>query len=241
METLYPLCFNETLLESQIQQYECSDSIYVSNNRFSLFMTDGDEALIVLSIKCGTRTVFSTIRGTHTGADDIVYAPSWICQLLGADCGDTVELEQVHPNLGSTITIKPHTSQYSLLEDPVSELRNAFENYSCLCSGVDIPLLVAGQVVVVSILETHSSAPICIRGVELEVKIETPLDKEAEEAAAVAEAAAKAEAAEAEARASSNTFDDGPTNICDDFLIPIVSSSSKFPGRGYRLDGKNSH
>jgi len=237
METLYPLCFNETLLESQIQQYECSDGIYVSTNRFGLFMTDGDESLIVISINCGSRSVFSTIRGTHTGADDIVYAPSWICQLLGAECGTVVELERAHPNLGSSITIKPHTSQYSLLEDPVSELRNAFENYSCLTSGVDIPLLVAGEIVIVSILDTDSLTPICIRGVELEVKIETPFDKEAQ-AAAQAEAQALA-LAEAEAEAVSeyrNTFDD-----FDEGVVSAAPSNSKFPGRGYRLDGKNSN
>lgn len=235
METLYPLCFNETLTESQLQQYECSDGIYLSNNRFKLFMTDVDESLIVISLNRGSRFVFTYIRGVHASEDDIVYAPSWICQLLGVDSGETIELERVYPNLGSTITIKPHTSQYSLLEDPVSELRNAFENYSCLLSGADIPLMVSGQVVIVSILETHSNEPICIRGVELEVKIETPLDKEAE--AAVAEAA-QAEAAQAEAtskaEAAYNSFN-------HDDLIPPPVTTDKFPGRGYRLDGKNNN
>jgi hypothetical protein len=224
MELLFPLCFNDSLTELQIDSYECSDGIYVSNSRFRLFMTDGDDSLIVLSVKRGDNFVYSYIRGTHSGLDEAVYGPSWMCQVLGVDSGDAVELERVHPNLGSSITIKPHTSRYSLLEDPVSELRNAFENYACLTYGVDIPLMVAGELLTVSIIETGSETPVCIRGIELEVKIETPLDREAEEASAEAEAAA----AKVEQRQEdfANMFD-----------VPIVADN-RFPGRGYRLDGK---
>ena len=225
METLYPLCFNESLTEDQIQNYECSDGIYVSANRFRLFMTDGDDSLIIISLKRGDRCAYTYIRGTHTGLDEVVYAPSWICQVLDVEGGETIELEKAHPSLGSTITIKPHTSQYSLLDDPVSELRNAFENYSCLSAGVDIPLMVSGEVIIVSIIETGSKEPVCIRGIELEVKIETPLDKEAEEALAAEEEALAASAAAAAERALAAAAAKPPDN--------------RFPGRGYRLDGKN--
>ena len=220
MEILYPLCFNDSLTETQIEAYECSDGIYLSNSRFRLFMNDADDdALIILALKKDSKSVYSYIRGTHNGLDEAVYCPSWMCQILGTDDGSTVELERVHPNLGASITIKPHTSQYSLLEDPVSELRNAFENYACLTFGVDIPLMVAGELLFVSIIETGSENPICIRGVELEVKIETPLDKEEEEA-----------------HTSITTSKD--TDYAE-MLIPPPVIDNRFPGRGYRLDGKN--
>ena len=210
-------------------------------------MTDDDETLIILAIKRGGRSINTFIRGTHTDADESVYAPSWVCQALGVEVGEPVELERALPGIGSTITIKPHTSAYSLLEDPVSELRNAFENYSCLSDGIDIPLMVAGELLIVSIIDVGSVGPICIRGLELEVKIETPLDKEAEErgaeaAAAIAEETAEAMAeavralAKAEEVAAANKF------IHDEAARKAAEIDKKrFPGLGRRLDGKNSN
>lgn len=247
METLYPLLFNETITDDIINTGECGDGIYVSENRFRLFMGNGadTEALVVISIKCGDRSVNTFIKGTHTEAPECVFAPSWICNVLGCSGGETVELGRAYPSIGSKITIKPHTSRYSLLEDPVSELRNAFENYSCLSAGIDIPLTVAGETLVVSIIDVGSEGPICIRGVELEVEIETPLDKEAEELealeAAIASAAAAAAVEEearlveaAEAAAAHNRF---LKEECDRKAREL--DAKRFPGVGRRLDGKN--
>lgn len=242
METLYPLLFNETLTDDVINAGECGDGIYVSENRFRLFMGNGAdaeaEALVVISIKCGDRSVNTFIKGTHTEAPECVFAPSWICNVLVCSGGETVELGRAYPSIGSKITIKPHTSGYSLLEDPVSELRNAFENYSCLSAGIDIPLTVAGETLVVSIIDVGSEGPICIRGVELEVEIETPLDKEAEEAAIASAAAADEEQARlakaAEAAAAHNRF---LKEECDRKAREL--DTKRFPGVGRRLDGKN--
>jgi len=230
METLYPLCFNESLDELQLENYECSDGIYVSGSRFRLLMNDADESLVIIGVKRGDSTICAYIRGMHTGDDENVYAPSWICQALQADPGTTVELIRQYPGIGVSITIKPHTSDYSLLEDPVSELRNAFENYSCLVAGYDIPLNVAGELLIVSIIDTGATGPVCIRGNELEVKIETPLDKELEERdeeerlqIAVAEAAS----------AAANAL------LEEERQLKAEADRKRFPGRGQRLDGKN--
>ena len=243
MEILYPLLFNEALTDDVINSGECGDGIYVSESRFRLFMGGGaeEETLIVIAVKCGERSVNTFIKGTHTEAPECVFAPSWICNILGCNGGETVELGRAYPGISSKITIKPHTSGYSLLEDPVSELRNAFENYSCLSAGLDIPLNVAGETLVVSIIDVGAVGPICIRGVELEVEIQTPLDKEREEleAAALAEEMAEKEelrrieemAASAE---SHNRF------IQEEAARKAKELDAKrFPGVGRRLDGKN--
>jgi hypothetical protein len=242
METLYPLLFNETLTDDVINSGECGDGIYVSENRFRLFMGGGAgteaDALVVISINCGDRTVNTFIKGTHTEAPECVFAPSWICNVLGCSGGETVELGRAYPSIGSKITIKPHTSGYSLLEDPVSELRNAFENYSCLSAGLDIPLTVAGETLVVSIIDVGSDGPICIRGVELEVEIETPLDKEAEEiAAAEMEMERQREDALAEAAAAIDAHNRFLKEENDRKAREL--DAKRFPGVGRRLDGKN--
>jgi hypothetical protein len=233
MELLYPLLFNETINEDKLSEYECSDGIYVSNDRFRLFMSDGEE-LIVIAIKRGLRRVNTFIRGTHNDANDFVYAPSWICQLLGDGEGFTVELERTFPSIGSSITIKPEVSAYSLLEDPVTELRNAFENYCCIGAGIDIPLLVDGVQLVVSIIDVGNEGPICIRGIELEVKIETPLDKQAEQEQ---EELAEMEALEAKAQEESNRF--LQEELDEKAKLLAERDKKRFPGVGRRLDGKN--
>jgi hypothetical protein len=247
METLYPLLFNETLTDDIINTGECGDGIYVSDSRFRLFMGGGgadaanEESLVVISIKCGDRSVNTFIKGTHTEAPECVFAPSWICNVLGCNGGETVELGRAYPSIGSKITIKPHTSGYSLLDDPVSELRNAFENYSCLSAGLDIPLNVAGETLVVSIIDVGSEGPICIRGVELEVEIETPLDKEAEEL----EAAIAATEEERLSRERAHVEAVEAAEAHNRFLKEEAERKAKeldakrFPGIGRRLDGKN--
>jgi len=242
METLYPLLFNEALTDDIINTGECGDGIYVSENRFRLFMEGGattdEEALTVIAVKCGGRSVNTFIKGTHTEAPECVFAPSWICNILGCNGGETIELGRSYPSIGSKITIKPHTSGYSLLDDPVSELRNAFENYSCLSAGLDIPLNVAGETLVVSILDVGTEGPICIRGVELEVEIETPLDKEMEELMA-------AEKAEMEMARRKEMEIAAAVEEHNRFLKEEADRKAKeldakrFPGVGRRLDGKN--
>jgi hypothetical protein len=243
METLYPLLFNESLTDDIINTGECGDGIYVSENRFRLFMGGmgggpDEAALVVISIKCGGRSVNTFIKGTHTEAQECVFAPSWICNILDCNGGETVELDRAYPSIGNKITIKPHTSAYALLDDPVSELRNAFENYCCLSAGVDIPLNVGGETLVVSIIDVGSEEPICIRGVELEVMIETPLDKEAEElAAAEMEMERQRTAALAEATAAIDAHNRFLKEESDRKAKEL--DAKRFPGVGRRLDGKN--
>lgn len=180
METLYPLCFHKELSEEQAFIQECGDGIYVSSDRFRTFMDSDDSECVILLIKRGDKSITTHIVGTHSDTNEVVYAPLWICEFLGITGGEVVELQRVFPLVGNTITIKPHTSNYTLLEDPATELRNAFERYSCINSGIDIPLLVNGEVLTVSVIDNEYGEPVSIRGVELSLEIATPLDKEAE-------------------------------------------------------------
>lgn len=230
METLFPLCFNDALTEGQLYEKECGDGIYVSPARFTTFMSDDDVEMVTLSIKKGGMEISAHIIGTHTGDSEAVYAPSWICQILSTDPGDFIELVRIYPVTGNTITIKPHTSAYEQLEDPAAELRNAFERYSCIHAGIDIPLLVAGELLTVSVIDNGFGEPINIRGVELSVEIATALDKEAEleaerireEIAAAAAAAAAAEEAKRAAEAATAA-------------AAKAAIDKRFPGVGRRL------
>jgi len=257
MTSLYPLCFHPSLLPSDERQRECGDGIYVSNACFRQFMDTDDEQLVIIEISNGTRSVCAHICGVHE-SDDTVYAPFWMCELLGYGAGETtVELTHVYPSIGNRIRIQPYTSEYAKLDDPVSALRNGFENYTCLSSGLDIPLLINGDRLIVSIIDTHNTGPICIRGLELEVEIEKPLDSLIEDDIESVVLPESKRARYTETGVSNTIIDTTPFASSaftdaknDDFggaMLPasMFDSISKpptenrFPGRGRRLDGKD--
>jgi len=182
----YPLCFHNTLLESEIDLRECSDGIYLSNDRFRYFNRDDSEELVIIKITRGDRSSYANIIGVHSEDRNMVFMPAWMCAYLGADCGDDVSLSRLADyRIGMNIRIQPHTSGYATLDDPSSALRDGFENYTVLQSGIDIPLHVGGSQLIVSIIDTHNEGPVCIRGVELSVEIDRPLDSPPEEEEAV--------------------------------------------------------
>jgi len=228
--TIYPLCFNEHIFESEIESRETSDGVYLSIGRFGAFMRDDDDTVVVLQLTCGDRTIYAHICGSHGDDEGIIYAPSWMCALLRCTGGEEIELKQCNPSLGTKITIQPHTSGYATLEDPVAALRDAFENYTCLMSGIDIPLTVGGANLIVSIVDTGMEGPVCIRGVELEVEIQTPLD--APEPPAFEPAAPAPEPPAVEPVALNEQMLPGSFNS---LWVPAAPVDKRFPGVGRRL------
>jgi hypothetical protein len=233
--TIYSLCFNTNLFDTEISGGETSDGIYLAMGRFRAFMGMDDDSVVVLELTCGDRTVYAHIKGVHSDDDAIIYAPNWMCQVLRCTGGEEIELRQCNPSMGTKITIQPHTSEYAGLEDPVSALRDAFEHYTCLVSGIDIPLTVAGSRLIVSIVDTGREGPVCIRGIDLEVEITSPLDSASEEIAA-------------DAAINTNTHVNNHVAVDFDQMLPAAAidfsqmisppaaaADKRFPGVGRRL------
>jgi hypothetical protein len=231
MTTIYPLCFNTHIFESEIGSRETSDGIYLSIGRFGAFMHDDDDTVVVLQLTCGDRTIYAHICGSHSDDESIIYAPSWMCGLLRCTGGEMIELKQCNPSLGTKITIQPHTSGYATLDDPVAALRDAFENYTSIMSGIDIPLTVGGANLIVSIVDTGTVGPVCIRGVELEVEIQTPLDAPEPAAPAASASAAAAAATFEPISAQTPMLPDSFNSL----LGPSAVVDTRFPGVGRRL------
>jgi hypothetical protein len=174
-----------------------------------------------------------------------------MCQQLECDCGDAVSVELFsNTRTGLNIRIQPHTSGYAILDDPVTALSTAFEHYTVLVSGMTIPLFVNGSNLLVNIIDTHSDKPICIRGMELSVEIDTPLDMPVVEEEPLAK----------RSKIDSNTLNaieyknnglgnegnggnggnGGNEDDEDDFnvLPPVVQEDKRFPGKGYALGSR---
>lgn len=217
----FPLCFHDMLSEEQLNEQECSDGIYVSSDRFQFFNMNDSEDLVIIKISNGTRSTYAQIVGFHNDGSDKFYMPSWMLQQLDVDCDDNVVLERfTDVSIGIHIRIKPHSSAYATLDDPVSELRNAFEKYIVLQSNTVIPLFVNGARLEVSILDTHRDGPICIRGSELVVELDTPLDAKATEEAEATEAA------------------ENKIDIDEQMFTMPTKVDTRFPGKGYVLGSK---
>ena len=238
----YPLCFHNTLLESEIDQRECSDGIYLSNDRFRYFNNTDSEELVIIMITKGGRSTYANIIGVHSEDRNMVFMPAWMCSYLGADCSDSVSLSRLGDyRMGMNIRIQPHTSGYATLDDPASALRDAFENYTVLQSGVDIPLQVAGSLLIVSIIDTHNTGPVCIRGVELSVEIDRPLDMPPEDEVIPPETKRARHHDSGTFMGNSIVSDlqeqSQPVNF-DSMFPPAPVEDKRFPGKGYVLGAK---
>jgi hypothetical protein len=239
---IYPLCYHETLPEADIATHECSDGLYVSTGRFRELMNADNDEMVVYRITSGDREVFAHVSGTHNSEPNIIYAPAWICSALDCVGEEPVMMERAYPTLGRKIKIKPHSTEYTKADDPVAALQHAFEAYSSIMPGVDLPLMVNGQQIVVSILETNGGA-ICIRGVELEVEIEGE-----EESAPVADPDLEAAIA-ASIKPTNEVIESSftsmlppPAPVQAPAAAFVTDDDPRFPGRGYRLGGaKRAH
>lgn len=179
--TALPHCCQGALLSKECANAEASDGIYLSNDYFRMFNGDDSDELVVIKITTVTnqRSTYAHIIGTHSEDRNAVFMPPWMFQILGIDCAEPILLEKYRDcKIGLNIRIQPHESFYATLPDPVAALRDAFESYTVIQAGTQISLLVADRQLSVSIIDTNSMGPICIRGMELEVTIDTPLDQQ---------------------------------------------------------------
>jgi len=167
-----PLCYHagkECTLED-----EASDKIYVSESLFEELHNPEMDAgvLLVLELRNESGRVSCTPSGVHYDAKDILYVPQWMwSELQGSDESITCTLTRIHPSTAQMIALEPHTSDLVLCEDPVTELRDAFEQYTCIEHGKTYPLFINGKLLTVTIpvVKPDCSEPLCIRTVELVV------------------------------------------------------------------------
>jgi len=173
---LKPITLNSFLSDEEIQKYETSNSIIASHTFFENIINNNiySTNMLLLALFRNDIKIFVDIDASHYDDDNIMYVPLWIYQYLKCTEDDeNVNHMQICPQEGNKIKIKPHSDFYAYLPDPVEALRNAFEKYSVLVKNTTIPLMIENRILYVDILDTHTAnAPICIRGVELEVEIE---------------------------------------------------------------------
>jgi hypothetical protein len=173
-----PLYYLGSLSDDEIAKEDCSDRIWVPQAIFERF-TNTDGPAVVRLQNSVEQTIPALIYAVHYGDRNTMYAPSWICDELAHDM-DTIELFPIRPNVGTQITIVPHTSDYlDVAEDPVTVLRNGFEQYTCLVRGLDYKIWLGSHSFTITITDMlpPEESVIYIRGHELELELLPPLDR----------------------------------------------------------------
>jgi hypothetical protein len=177
LKTFY---LHETLSDKEIEKYNSSNGIIVSKVIFEyLTQQNTSEKVLIIGLYFNTKKIYVNVEDSHSDNDNVAYVPSWIYEYLNYKEDALVNYMQVYPKTGNKIKIKPRSDFYAYLDDPVTALRNGFESYSCLLHGTIINININDIPLEVEILETYinnekiTNQPIYIRGVELEVDIES--------------------------------------------------------------------
>ena len=177
LKTFY---LHETLNDSTIEKYNASNSIIVSKAIFEyLAQQNTSEKVLIIGLYFNTKKIYVNVEDSHEDNNNIAYVPLWIYEYLNYKEDALVSYMQVYPKTGNKIKIKTRSDFYAYLDDPITALRNGFESYSCLLIGTIINININDILLEVEILETYinnekiTNQPIYIRGIELEVDIES--------------------------------------------------------------------
>jgi len=234
LKTLY---LNPLLSEEEVENYNASNGIIISKPLFEeLTNKESTDKVLIIGLYYKSKKIYVNIIDSHTDEPQLVYIPSWIYKYFEYEEDDLVNYMQVYPKVGDKIKIKPRGDFYAYLDDPISALRNGFENYSCLTKDIVILLNINGIPLEVEILETfinkinNKNQPIYIRGIELEVDIENYIPVQSEIMKNITE--------ETKTNIETNIESNIESNIDDDFssMLPTqIENTSKFPGKGNRL------
>lgn len=224
MDTLVAKTFylHETLSDEQINNYETSNNVLISNTLFQEIMNNHDDKkMLILGLYYKNKKIFVNIDGNHHNEDNLIYIPLWIYQYFNYTDDEQINYMQVSPKIGSKIKIKPHEDFYAYLSDPVQALRDGFEKYSILSNNTTIPLNINGRTLMIDILDTYSNNnPINIRGIELEVDIQEIQEEIQEEIQNIEETKEEI---------------DFSSMLPPSFMQNIIQPN-KFPGKGRRLN-----
>lgn len=177
--------FNPLLSDTELQQIECSDKIYVHSDRFNTLMGDSEPGVLKLFrlenavSQYVVITLWGPFHSGDTGGEDekdTIYVPQWMMEELDADTED-VTITPYIADMCTKIVLQPHTSDHIKAEDPQEFLRDPFEHYSTVQMGQTLALWVGKQIhVTIQAVEPAVSAPLCIRNSEILLELLPPLD-----------------------------------------------------------------
>jgi len=255
MDTLILRTFflNPSLSEEQIDVHNASNSVIVSHELFQKIIDKNyDSKVNILGLYYNNKKIYVDIIDSHNDENNIMYIPLWIYTYFNYKDDDLVNYMQVKPITGNKIKIRPKGDFYAYLDDPVNALCTGFEKYSCLLENTTIVLNIQFIPLEVEILETYINSiknnknqPIYIRGVELEVDIESIESIKPEESNKIIESKlidsppTESKLIDSPPTESKPMYDFSssmlPQSMIPDFLLPGYEQSKKFSGKGYSL------
>jgi hypothetical protein len=168
---ILPIWYNPLL--ELTPELEASNGFYISSKYFGSILGEGSAGeLCLYELKTPLGTLVGTPIGPHSDEETILYIPDWMWTQLHIEDGFCM-LERCYPSMASLIAIEPHTSDLLKCKDPRSALSNALERYSCIQKGKSYPLQLEDLPdllwITIPVTVPETTAPLCIRGVELNI------------------------------------------------------------------------
>jgi len=189
---LVRLLYADWMSESEIQENENSDRIWVPNRVFQRWMNEEDVgSLVIVELDSGIKKVGACMFGAHSGENNVIYVPSWICHEMKVSgeppCDDDVEdailMLRKRPHQCTFVKLQPFTSAHlhasEQLDEPAEDiLSRGLEAYTCLSKGQVLTVqLPTGEVLGMEVLDANPEADlVCIRAGEIELELMPPLD-----------------------------------------------------------------
>ena len=182
---ILPLLYCPSLTEDDIYRHECSDRIWVPQHTFERWLLAEDVGHVTMVSLEG---IPACMYAPHTGARNVVYAPTWMCEELRVSLDPTEEEddyivpERIQPPTCTFVRVQPHTSDHipTSCDDPMPEetLSRGFEEYTCLREGQTLALhLPSGTHMFVTIVEAEpKGGPVYIRSQEIQMDMLEALD-----------------------------------------------------------------
>jgi hypothetical protein len=172
----------EHLTDPELEQYDCSDKIWLGRTAYEHWITSSEPGIAtIIKLTNGVdQSVVGLVYSMHYNAEeDTIYVPNWMYNSLHFD-DEHITITRFEGSLCTGLTIQPHTSDHLTAPDPQELLRDAFEQYSCLTPGQEVPLWICHpepHVFYVTIVKLMpSDDTLCIRNCEMELELMPPMD-----------------------------------------------------------------
>ncbi|KRX99500.1 Ubiquitin fusion degradation protein 1 -like protein [Trichinella pseudospiralis] len=172
-----------------------------------------------------TNTNKEVKRSTHCGVLEFhqeegkCYIPHWMMRNLLLCEGDMIQIESVDLPVGSYVKLKPQDSRFVGLANPSVLLELKLRNYACLTKGDMIAIEYNDKVMEFLVQELRPSDAVSIIECDINVDFDVPEDQPKSTSTSAALCLP----------ASFNII--APS-------LPQVENSTAFPGKAFRLDGK---
>ena len=110
-----------------------------------------------------------------SGANTLLYAPSWIMEYCNIRPGDSVVIASINLEPGTFMKIQPQSTKFLEIDDPEAVLTNLLPNFSCIMRGQYLRFEHANIKYDIKILDTKPDVAVSLLNTNITVEFAEPV------------------------------------------------------------------